>query len=203
MQILQHKSNQGKISTHHLPRKGQFVVYSWQDADDEEQGRNQWALGRLNAPPVLNVANGRNMGTLQDWSFDVDSYVPRDYGEDPTKYYEGRPFAYANFSIETQDVQQRGRRARKRRKQQVTVHVKGFVLVLATRWLTDDLWNLSDGVRTGGTILPAKIRDDITFAIDHFGCLTDPANCFTGHCSESHARVMAESSAMTDEATNQ
>ena len=54
-----------------------------------------------------------------------DDSAPQD-GEGGCKYEEGRAFAYAkNFAPETQEIQQKGRRQRKKRKQQVTTQVGG------------------------------------------------------------------------------
>ena len=140
----------------------------------------------------MSTSTSATTGKLQDWSLDLDSYLPRDFARDPSKYEEGRAFAYAkNFAPETQEIQQKGRRTRKKRKQQVTTQVGGTGIVLASGWLSDLEWSLSNGLASGGALDPKEVRDDIAFAIDHFECLRMPEHCFTGQCRHSQERVAA------------
>ena len=64
LQRIKCLSDRGEIYSSHLPKKGQWLVYSWASDENDEP---QWALGKATSNPVLDGSKGATLCvTLED-----------------------------------------------------------------------------------------------------------------------------------------
>ena len=190
LQRIKCLSDRGEIYSSHLPKKGQWLVYSWASEENDEP---QWALGKATSNPILDGSKGATLcGTLEDWRISVKSYVPQDYDGEQNKYQNGGYFSKATFRPELQHAERPTGGAG--RNKQVTASLNMNNVVICSAWSGNIAWELSQGIQKGGTIKSKRpyIKNEIKFAIDHYSCIENHLECPIGVCRRAYDRVMVD-----------